>query len=68
MTREVVFVDCIRTGFGTLGKTLRNFTGEELAGLALKGLVEKSRIIEKGGQVDAVFMGSALGAATSQLM
>ncbi len=65
MSREVVFVDCIRTAFGTLGKTLRNFTGEELAGMALKGLVEKSQIIEKGGQVDAVFMGSAIGATSA---
>jgi len=41
MSIEVVFVDGIRTAFGTLGKTLRNILGEELAGMALRGLVEK---------------------------
>jgi acetyl-CoA acetyltransferase family protein len=59
--RDVVFVDGARTAFGTFGKTIRNFTMEELGGIALKGLVEKSKILEKGGAVDAVFMGSAIG-------
>lgn len=63
--REVVFVDCIRTAFGTLGKTMRNIIGEELAGMTIKGLVEKSKIIEKGGVVDSVFMGSAIGPNTA---
>jgi acetyl-CoA acetyltransferases len=63
--REVVFVDCIRTAFGTLGKTMRGILGEELAGMTIKGLVEKSKIIEKGGVVDSVFMGSAIGPHTA---
>ena len=37
--REVVFIDGARTAFGTMGRTLRNFTMEELGGFALKGLV-----------------------------
>lgn len=57
--REVVFVDGARTAFGTLGRTLKNFTIEELGGLGLKGLVEKSKILERGGVVDAVYAGSA---------
>ncbi|OPY88261.1 MAG: Acetyl-CoA acetyltransferase [Smithella sp. PtaU1.Bin162] len=57
--REVVFIDGARTAFGTLGKTLRNFTMEQLGGIALKGLVAKTKIIEKGGHVDALFAGSA---------
>ena len=57
--REVVFVDGARTAFGTFGKTLRNFTIEQLGGFALKGLVEKSKILERGGVVDAVYAGSA---------
>jgi acetyl-CoA C-acetyltransferase len=61
MSREVVFVDGIRTAFGTLGKTLRGILGEELAGMTIKGLVERSKVIEKGGVVDCVFMGSAIG-------
>jgi acetyl-CoA acetyltransferase family protein len=57
--KEVVFVDGARTAFGTFGKTLRSFTVEQLGGFALKGLVEKSKILEKGGVVDAVYAGSA---------
>ena len=62
--REVVFIDGVRTAFGTMGATLRNFTMEELGGLALKGLVEKTKIIEKG-TVDAVFAGSAMGGVSA---
>jgi acetyl-CoA C-acetyltransferase len=62
--REVVFVDGARTAFGTLGRTLRNFTMEELGGLALKGLLEKTKIMEKA-QVDSVFAGSALGGTSA---
>lgn len=61
MTREVVIVDGARTAFGTLGRTLRNFTGEELGVLALKGLIAKTQLLEKGVAVDSVFMGSAIG-------
>jgi len=64
--REVVFIDGARTAFGTLGKTLKNFTIEQLGGLALKGLVEKTKILEKGGVVDAVYAGSA-GSGNSAL-
>lgn len=65
MSREVVFAGGIRTAFGTLGKTLRNMMGEELAGLAIKGLIEKTKVLEKGGVVDSVFMGSAIGGNTA---
>ncbi len=65
MSREVVFVEGIRTAFGTLGKTLRTILGEEIAGMTIKGLVEKSKIIEKGGVVDCCFMGSAIGPNTA---
>lgn len=63
--RDVVFVDGARTAFGTFGRTLRNFTMEQLGGIALKGLVEKTKIIEKGGRVDAVFAGSAMGGTSA---
>ncbi len=62
--REVVFVDGARTAFGTLGRTLRNFTMEELGGLALKGLLEKTKIMERA-HVDSVFAGSALHAKSA---
>ncbi|HPD57169.1 MAG TPA: thiolase family protein [Smithellaceae bacterium] len=56
--REVVFVDGTRTAFGRMGGTLREFTAEQLAGIGIKGLVEKTKIKEKG-KVDSVFLGSA---------
>ncbi len=62
--REVVIVDGMRTAFGTLGRTLKNFTMEELGGLALKGLLAKTKITEKG-TVDAVFAGSAIGGTSA---
>jgi len=65
MSREVVFVDGMRTAFGTLGKTLSGILGEEMAGLCIKGLVARSKILEKGGVVDCCFMGSAIGPLTA---
>lgn len=56
--REVVFVEGMRTAFGRMGGTLRDFTAEQLAGIGIKGLVEKTKIKEKG-KVDSVFLGSA---------
>ena len=60
MSREVVIVDGARTAFGRMGGALRPFTPVQLAGLAIKGLCEKTKILEKG-TVDAVFAGSASG-------
>ncbi len=56
--REVVFVEGMRTAFGRMGGTLRDFTAEELAGIGIKGLIEKTKIHEKA-LVDSVFLGSA---------
>ena len=56
--REVVFVEGMRTAFGRMGGTLRDFSAEQLAGIGIKGLVEKTKIKEKG-KVDCVFLGSA---------
>ncbi|MGO8990359.1 MAG: thiolase family protein [bacterium] len=63
--RDVVIVDGVRTAFGTLGRTLRDFSMEKLGGIALKGLIEKTKIIEKAGYVDSVFAGSAIGATSA---
>ena len=57
--RQVVFVDVARTGFGRMGGTLKYIPASELAAIAIRGLVEKSKIMEKG-TVDSVFAGSAL--------
>lgn len=56
--REVVFVDGCRTAFGRMGGTLKDIFASKLAGIGIKGLVEKTKILEKG-QVDGVMLGSA---------
>ncbi|SHJ67038.1 acetyl-CoA C-acetyltransferase [Desulfatibacillum alkenivorans DSM 16219] len=56
--REVVFVDAVRTAFGRMGGTIRDFTAAELAGICIKGLVDKTKIKEKA-HVDTVMMGCA---------
>jgi acetyl-CoA acetyltransferase family protein len=56
--KEVVFIDGVRTAFGRLGGSLKDYTAEELAGIGLKGLVEKTKICERA-RVDNVYMGMA---------
>ncbi len=56
--REVVIVEVMRTAFGKMGGTLKDFTAEVLGGIALKGLAQKTGITEKA-HVDSVFAGSA---------
>lgn len=56
--REVVFVEGMRTAFGRMGGTLKDITAEELGGIGIKGLIEKTKIHEKA-HVDSVFLGSA---------
>lgn len=56
--RNVVLVDGVRTGFGKLGGSLKDFSTSELAAKAIEGLLEKTKILEKA-KVDGVYMGSA---------
>lgn len=56
--KDVVFVDAVRTAFGRMGGTIRDFYCSELGGIALKGLLEKTKIAEKS-HVDCVMAGSA---------
>jgi acetyl-CoA C-acetyltransferase len=56
--KEVVLVDGMRTPFGRMGGTIRDFFCSELGAIALKGLLEKTKIAEKA-HVDNVFAGSA---------
>lgn len=60
--KEVVFVEGMRTAFGRLGGSLKDFTAEELGGIALKGIVDKTGICERG-YVDSVFCGTAFHVA-----
>jgi len=56
--REVVFVDVARTAFGRMGGTIRDIFCSQLGGIALKGLLDKTKIAEKA-HVDTVMAGSA---------
>ena len=58
--RNVVIVDGVRTGFGKLGGSLRQFGMSDLAAKAIDGLLDKTQLLERGGKVDGVYMGSAL--------
>lgn len=58
MSRTVVIVDGVRTAFGKLGGSLKDFYPTELCGFAVKGLLEKTKILEKA-KVDAFYAGSA---------
>jgi len=57
--REVVFVDGCRSAFGKMGGSLRSFSGSEIAGKVIAGLLERTKIMERGS-VDSVFAGAAL--------
>ena len=57
--RNVVFVDGMRTGFGRMGGSLRQFHASELLGMAIRALAEKTGIQERAS-IDAVYAGSAL--------
>ena len=58
--REVVIVDGARTAFGRRGGVFRVYTPSDLAGKTIRGLCEKTGILDKG-KVDAVFAGCAWG-------
>ncbi len=62
---EVVFVDGVRSAFGTLGRSLRSFTMEQLGGFVLAGLLKKTQILARGAKVDSVFAGSAMGGTSA---
>ncbi len=55
--REVVFVDGVRTAFGKMGGALRDITAEELGGIGIRGLLEKTKISNKA-HVDSVILGA----------
>ncbi len=58
--KNVVFVDAVRTPFGKLGGGLRSFFPAELCGMAIRELLERTKIRERS-KVDSVFLGSAGG-------
>jgi len=62
--REVVMVDAVRTAFGRMGGTLRDIFASKLAGIGIRGLLDKTGIQDKA-HVDSVFLGSAIGCSHS---
>ena len=60
MQREVVIVEGVRTAVGRRGGTLKDFLPTDLAALTVRGLLEKTNILERG-TVDSLFCGSAFG-------
>ena len=62
--REVVFVDGARSAFCNLGGGLRDLASTEIAGFTIKGLLERTKILERG-KVDGVIAGNALRDARS---
>ena len=58
MARRVVIVDGVRTAFGRAGGGLRDFASCQLAGYAIRGLLDKTDILSRA-KVDSVFAGSA---------
>ena len=58
--RVVVIIDGVRTAFGKRGGVFRTLTPSDLAGKTIKGLCDKTGILEKA-KVDSVFAGCAWG-------
>ena len=56
--RNAVLVDGVRTGFGKIGGSLKQFTMTDLASFALKGLLDKTGILERG-HLDGFYFGGA---------
>ena len=63
MAREVVFVGGMRTGFGRMGGTMKDIYATDLAAATVKAMVEKYQVYERGGKIDSLFCGTALGDA-----
>lgn len=57
--RNVVIIDGVRTPFGKIGGGLKNFASSELAGYAIKSLIDKTQITMLA-KVNCLFAGSAM--------
>ncbi|MBI5966243.1 MAG: hypothetical protein HY882_00095 [Deltaproteobacteria bacterium] len=54
---EVVIVDGVRTAIGRMGGNLAGFRAEDLAAIAIEGLVQKTKINPQ--EIDDVIVGIA---------
>jgi acetyl-CoA acetyltransferase family protein len=55
---DVVFLSAVRTGFGTFGGTLKDFSATQLGAIAAKGALERAGVAADA--VDHVIFGNAL--------
>lgn len=62
--REVVLVDGVRSAFGKLGGGLRQMAASDVGAFVIKGLLERTGILQRG-RVDDVMLGCALGDANT---
>jgi acetyl-CoA acetyltransferase family protein len=63
--REVYIIDGARTAFGRMGGSIKHLFGSKLASIAIKGLMDKTKIQERS-HVDSVLMGSAFHCSQAQ--
>ena len=61
---NIVITSCSRTAVGSLGKSLKNVSGEELGAAVITNEIRKSRL--KANEVDEVIMGQVLTGGTGQ--
>ena len=61
---NIVITSCSRTAVGSLGKSLKNISGEELGAAVITNEIRKSKL--KANEVDEVIMGQVLTGGTGQ--
>ena len=64
MSKSVVITSATRTAIGSLGKSLKNISGDELGSTVIKDTIRRSKITP--GDVDEVIMGQVLTGGTGQ--
>ena len=64
MSKSVVITSATRTAIGSLGKSLKNISGDELGSFVIKETIQRSNISPK--EVDEVVMGQVLTGGTGQ--
>ncbi len=64
MNKSVVITSATRTAIGSLGKSLKNISGDELGSFVIKETIQRSNINPK--EVDEVVMGQVLTGGTGQ--
>ena len=64
MSKSVVITSAARTAIGSLGKSLKNISGDELGSFVIKETIQRSNINPR--EVDEVVMGQVLTGGTGQ--